>query len=166
MRVDERVILEGQMKRYMQLHPDVKLEAIYKETEELRSGFIIAAIAGQGPDLVYGPSDQVGPFQVMNIIKPMESLFTKDWLDSFNPKGITWYKGHLYQIADKLGNHLTLVYNKKLILQPPQTDEELVTIGKNLTVDANDDGRFEQYGLHRAVFLYSVHDRIRRLGDG
>ena len=147
MRVDERVILEGQLKKYMQLHPKAHLEAIYKETEELRSGFIIAAIAGQGPDLVYGPSDQVGPFQVMNIIKPMENLFTKDWLDSFNPKGITWYKGHLYQIADKLGNHLTLVYNKKLIQKPPQTDEELVTIGKNLTVDSNGDGKFEQYGL-------------------
>jgi arabinogalactan oligomer / maltooligosaccharide transport system permease protein len=147
MRVDERVILEAQMKQYMELHPGVHLEAIYKETEELRSGFIIAAIAGQGPDLVYGPSDQIGPFQVMNIIKPMESLFTKDWLDSFNPKGITWYKGHLYQIADKLGNHLTLVYNKKLLQKPPETDIELIEIGKRLTVDSNDDGKFEQYGL-------------------
>jgi len=145
MRVDERIILEQQMKRYMQIHPDVHLEAIYKETEELRSGFIIAAIAGQGPDLVYGPSDQVGPFQVMNIIKPLENNFTKVYLDSFNTKGLTWYKGHLYQIADKLGNHLTLVYNKKLLQTPPQTDEELIEIGKKLTIRNN--GKTEQYGL-------------------
>ncbi|TAK59207.1 MAG: extracellular solute-binding protein, partial [Bacteroidetes bacterium] len=114
MRVDERVVLEEQLEEYMRLHPGIRVEAIYKETEELRSGFIIAAIAGQGPDLVYGPADQVGPFQVMDIIKPMDSMFEKEWFDSFNPKGVTWYKGHIYQIADKLGNHLTLVYNKKL----------------------------------------------------
>src|ERR1043165_2124737 len=73
MRVDERLILEDQMRKYMSSHPGISVEAIYKETEELRSGYIVAAIAGQGPDLVYGPSDQVGPFQVMGIIRPLEA---------------------------------------------------------------------------------------------
>jgi maltose-binding protein MalE len=147
MRVDERVILEQQIKKYMQIHPDVHLEAIYKETEELRSGFIVAAIAGQGPDLVYGPSDQVGPFQVMGIIKPLEDNFSRTYLDSFNIKGLTWYKDHLYQIADKLGNHLTLVYNRKLMQTPPQTDKELIEIGRKLTIVNKNDGKTEQYGL-------------------
>jgi maltose-binding protein MalE len=147
MRVDERVILEDQMKKFMAQNPGVTVEAIYKETEELRSGFIIAAIAGQGPDLVYGPSDQVGPFEVMGIIEPLEPLFDKDYLDKFIPKALTYYKGHLYQMADKLGNHLTLVYNKALIETPPQTDEELIQIGKKLTVDKNGDGWPDQYGL-------------------
>ncbi|MBI3193316.1 MAG: extracellular solute-binding protein [Ignavibacteriae bacterium] len=147
MRVDERIILEEQMQRFMQLHPGIKVEAIYKETEELRSGFIVAAIAGQGPDLVYGPADQVGPFQVMDIIVPLENQFEKGWLDSFNPKGITWFKGHLYQIADKLGNHLTLVYNKKMISKPPETDEEFIAIAKEQTKDLDGDGRSDQYGL-------------------
>jgi maltose-binding protein MalE len=147
MRVDERLILEEQMRQFMTLHPDIRVEAIYKETEELRSGFIIAAIAGQGPDLVYGPSDQVGPFQVMDIIKPLESLFDSTWLQGFNPKALTWYKGHLYQLADKLGNHLTLVYNKKLVRDPPRTDEELVSLGKKLTLDTDGDGTIDQYAL-------------------
>jgi arabinogalactan oligomer/maltooligosaccharide transport system permease protein len=147
MRVDERVILQEQMKRFMELHPGIRLEAIYKETEELRSGFIVAAIAGQGPDLVYGPSDQVGPFQVMNIIKPLEDLFPKEWLDSFNPKALVWYKNHLYQVADKLGNHLMLVYNKKLLPTPPQTDEELISMGEALTGGAAGGGSVDRYGL-------------------
>ena len=147
MRVDEREILEDQMKQFMKIHPDVQVEAIYKETEELRSGFIVAAIAGQGPDLVYGPSDQVGPFQVMDIILPLENLFGKEWLDSFNPKALTWYKGHLYQIADKLGNHLTLVYNKKFISKPPDTDSELIALGEKFTRDLDGDGKIDQYGL-------------------
>ena len=147
MRVDERLVLENQMNVFMASHPGITVEAIYKETEELRSGFIIAAIAGQGPDLVYGPSDQVGPFQVMDIIQPLETLFTKSWLDSITPKGLTWYKGHLYQIADKLGNHLTLVYNKKLVTTPPQNDSELIALGEKLTIHLGGGGKIDQYGL-------------------
>jgi arabinogalactan oligomer/maltooligosaccharide transport system permease protein len=147
MRVDERLVLESQLKKFMELHPGITVEEIYKETEELRSGFIVAAIAGQGPDLVYGPSDQVGPFQVMGIIDPLEPLFDKAYLDSFIPKGLTWYKGHLYQIADKIGNHLTLIYNKALVSVPPQTDVELIKIGKQLTKDLNGDGQPDVYGL-------------------
>jgi arabinogalactan oligomer/maltooligosaccharide transport system permease protein len=145
MRVDERVILEAQLRRFMALRPDVHAEAIYKETEELRSGFIIASIAGQGPDLVYGPSDQVGPFQVMGIIVPFDTLIDSTYLARFNPKALTWYKGHLYQIADKLGNHLTLVYNKKFVTKPPETDTELIALGQKLTVVNR--GKIERYGL-------------------
>lgn len=147
MRVDEREILEAQLAKYMQLNPDVKIEALYKETEELRSGFIIAAIAGQGPDLVYGPSDQVGPFQVMDIILPLDTLFEQEYLERFNPKALVYFRGNLYQIGDKLGNHLTLVYNKDLIKSPPATDIELIELGKKLTVDENKDGKVDRYGL-------------------
>lgn len=146
-RIDVRVILQRQIERFMQLHPEVRVEQLFKETEELRSGFIIAALAGQGPEIVYGPSDQVGPFETMNIILPLEGLFEKEWLDTYDRRAVTWYRGHLYQVADKLGNHLTLVYNKKLVPVPPVTDQELIDIGKALTADLNGDGRTDRYGL-------------------
>jgi maltose-binding protein MalE len=146
-RIDVRIILQRQIERFMQLHPEVRVEQLFKETEELRSGFIIAALAGQGPEIVYGPSDQVGPFEVMNIILPLEGLFDRGWLEHVDPRGLTWYKGHLYQVADKLGNHLTLVYNKKLVPVPPSTDEELIALGRKLTVDLNGDGKPDRYGL-------------------
>jgi len=147
MRVDERIILERQIKSFMAQRPGVTVEQVYKETEELRSGFIVAAIAGQGPDLIYGPSDMVGPFEVMQIIQPLESLLDLAYLDLFIPEGLTYYKGHLYQIADKLGNHLTLVYNKKLVHSPPTTDVELIDLGRRLTVDTNGDGKTDRYAL-------------------
>ncbi len=147
MRVDEREVLQSQLNAFMALHPDVKVEQLYKETEELRSGFIVAAIAGQGPDLVYGPSDQVGPFQVMDIILPLDTLFEKEYLEQLNPKGLSYYKGNLYQIAAILGNHLTLIYNKKLVFSPPETDLELIELGKSITKDTDGDGRIDQYGL-------------------
>ena len=146
-RIDVRVVLQRQIARFMQIHPDVKVEELFKETEELRSGFIIAALAGQGPEIVYGPSDQVGPFELMDIILPLEPLLDSVWLSQYDPRGLTWYKGHLYQVADKLGNHLTLVYNKKLVPVPPETEQEMIAIGKKLTADFNGDGKIDRYGL-------------------
>lgn len=146
-RIDVRVILQRQIERFMKLHPEVRVEQLFKETEELRSGFIIAALAGQGPEIVYGPSDQVGPFEIMQIILPLEDLFPPEWLSQYDSLGLTWYKGHLYQVADKLGNHLTLVYNKKLVPVPPVTEEDLVRIGRGLTADLNGDRKTDRYGL-------------------
>ena len=146
-RIDVRVVLQRQLERFMRLHPEVRVEQLFKETEELRSGFIIAALAGQGPEIVYGPADQVGPFEIMSIILPLEGLFERAWLESYDEKGLTRYRGHLYQIADKLGNHLTLVYNRKLVPVPPTTDQEMIAIGKSLTADTNGDGKPDRYGL-------------------
>ena len=147
MRVDERLVLERQLARYMAERPGVVVEQIFKETEELRSGFIVAAIAGQGPDLVYGPADQVGPFEVMGIIRPLEDLFSQAYLDSLIPEATRRYNGHLYQLADKLGNHLTLVYNRDILPAPPETDLDLIRLGQELTKDTNGDGKPDRYAL-------------------
>lgn len=146
-RIDIRIVLEAQLQKFMAAHPEVQVEQVFKETEVLRSGFIIAAIAGQGPEIVYGPADQVGPFQVMGIILPLENLFDNSFLGEFDSTALTYYKGHLYQIADKLGNHLTLVYNRKLVPKPPATDKELIEVGKSLTQDLDGDGKPDRYGL-------------------
>lgn len=147
MRPEEKSILQKQINDFEKLNPGIKVTQLYKETEEMRSGFIVAAIGGQGPDLIYGPSDQAGPFAEMNIIKQLDTIFAKDYIDSFNENALIRIDGKLWQLADKLGNHLTLVYNKNLISTPPKTDLELIEIGKALTKDLNNDGKIDQYGL-------------------
>lgn len=88
MRPEEKNILQRQIDEYMKMHPGTKIIQLYKETEEMRSGYIVAAIGGQGPDLRYGPSDQVGPFADMEIIKPLENVFSKEYLSHFNEKAL------------------------------------------------------------------------------
>ncbi|MEK6570897.1 MAG: extracellular solute-binding protein [Bacteroidota bacterium] len=129
------------LERFMAENPGLRITALYKETEELRSGYQIAAIGGGGPDLVYGPSDQVGPFEVMKIILPLDTLLDKEYLSKFNPKGLVYSNGHLYQIADQIGNHLMLIYNKRLVPVPPQDTDELIRIGVKITHPPG------QYGL-------------------
>lgn len=146
MRPEEKSILQKQINEFMKTHPGIKVTQLYKETEEMRSGYIIAAIGGQGPDLIYGPSDQIGPFADMEIIKPLDQIFPKAYIDSFNTSALIYSKGKLWQLADKLGNHLTLVYNKDIISVPPKTDKELIEIGKRNTI-VNAEGKTIQYGL-------------------
>lgn len=147
MRPEETKVLDRQIKEFMKIHPEIKVIQLFKETEEMRSGYIVAAIGGQGPDIVYGPSDQVGPFVEMNIIKPLDEIFTKDYLANFNEKALIGTNNKLWMLADKLGNHLALVYNKKFVPVPPKTDEELIEMGKKLTVDKNGDGKIDRYAL-------------------
>ncbi|MHC1736852.1 MAG: extracellular solute-binding protein [Ignavibacteriaceae bacterium] len=147
MRPEETKILQEQINEFMKSNPGIKVLQLFKETEEMRSGYIVASIGGQGPDLIYGPSDQIGPFVEMKIIKPLDEVFSQEFINSFNQNALIKVEGKLWQLADKLGNHLMLVYNKDLVPVPPTTDTELIEIGKKLTVDKNGDGRPDQYGL-------------------
>jgi arabinogalactan oligomer/maltooligosaccharide transport system permease protein len=56
-------------------------------------------------------------------------------------------RAELVQVADRFGNHLALVYNRRLLPEPPQTTEELVAMAVANTVDEDGDGRTDRYGL-------------------
>jgi maltose-binding protein MalE len=146
----EQEILDSLLQNFGKDFPDYKFAQLFYSTEEARINFIIAALAGKGPDLLHGASDNVGPLVDLNLIHPLETLFKEDFLNSFIKEPFpanTFFKGHIYQIADRIGNHLCLVYNKDLIEQPPLTMNELISMGQELTVDEDGDGRPDQYAL-------------------
>lgn len=153
MRPEGKEILRRRIKVFEVLHPNIHVTELYKENEELRVGFqAAAAFTGGGPELVYGPADFVGSFDAMHILKPLETVFEKDFLSRFDPRSLTQYNGHVYQIGDEMGNHLALVWNKKLfakegLTRAPKNFTELITDGKKLTKDLDGDGVIDQYGL-------------------
>lgn len=148
MRPDEQVVLHRQLARYMEKHPEIKVQELFKETETLRSAYVVGALAGQGPDLVYGPSDPIGVYEATKSIRLLEDLFPASYLSQFDSTSLLWYHGHLYQVADKIGNHLALVYNKKYVQKPPETDKELIELSKNIqTKYGYVAGRPNVYGL-------------------
>ncbi|MGZ3737357.1 MAG: extracellular solute-binding protein, partial [Bdellovibrionota bacterium] len=61
MMYSQRQALAELAARFEAEHPGAKVVLTYRETEELRSSFQAAALGGSGPELIYGPSDQVGP---------------------------------------------------------------------------------------------------------
>lgn len=147
-----RQVLTEVLKEFEKQNPDIIVQATYRETEELRSGYQSAAMGGSGPELVYGPSDQIGPFATMGIIRPLDEVLGTEYFKQFDPLAAPTYNGKHFAIGDGVGNHLMLIYNKKLIQTPPKNTDELIEMGKRLTIDKNGDGRVDQWGL---VFNYT-----------
>ena len=146
----ERQVLRAALDEFAKNWPGWEFSELFYEPEAARSNYIISALGGSGPSLFRGANDNIGPMSELGVIMPLEQFYEQATLDSFLTEPLaanTWFHGHLYQIADNIGNHLCLVYNKKLIAEPPQTMSELIEVGKRLTVDRDGDGKPDQYAL-------------------
>jgi arabinogalactan oligomer/maltooligosaccharide transport system substrate-binding protein len=130
-------------------HPGVTFEIINYGVEDLRQNFQSAAFAGAGPDLLWTVSDHAGPFEAMKLIKPVDEIFGKSYVDKFVKPGVEAVElgGKVWGVPLSVGNHLMLIYNKKLIANPPKDTDELIKVGKELTKDLDGDGKPDQYGL-------------------
>lgn len=146
----EREYLQKELNSFGANFPAFRFDQLFYAPEELRNNFIITALAGKGPALVHCASDFIGPMSELQVIRPLEDIFDAQFLAGFIQQPFvanTVFQGHLYQIADRIGNHLCLVYNKKLINPPPQTIQELIIRGKDLVKDTDGDGRIDNYAL-------------------
>lgn len=146
----ERNLLDTLLHKFSTGYPQYDFGQLFYAPEEARTNFIISSLAGKGPALLHGASDNIGPFVELDVIQPMEALFDSSYLAGFLMQPIeanSWFQGRLYQIADRIGNHLCLVYNKDIIPQPPKTISELIEMGKKLTKDIDGDGKPDRYAL-------------------
>jgi maltose-binding protein MalE len=152
----ERDLFNEQIARFNAAHSDVVIDALYKENEELRNLFVIAAVAGQGPDVIYGPADNVGVFVTTKTVLPLDQIFPEDFFARFTPPGIVSWKGSRWLAADQIGNHLMLVYHPALVPTPPATFDDLIKIGQQLTT-TRAGTHAKQYGLtwnYREPFFF------------
>lgn len=136
-------------KKFSQTHPGVEFEVVSYGVEDLRQNFQSAAFAGAGPDLLWTVSDHAGPFEAMKLIKPVDEVFDKAYIDKFVKPGIEAVElgGKVWGVPLNVGNHLMLIYNKNLIANPPKDTDELIKVGMELTKDLDGDGKPDQYGL-------------------
>ncbi len=132
---EERVRFEANLAEFKKTHPGVEIQHTPYETEQLRTQFQTAAAGGGGPDLVFGPSDQVGPLSLLETIQPLDEALPAGFFDRYVPGALDTLGGHLYAAPDQVGNHLVLCFNRKLVPKAPETAEEFVATAKKLTRD-------------------------------
>lgn len=156
MRPGDRAVLGERTAQFERENPGVEVRAVYKETEQLRSGLESAVLVGEGPDVVYGPSDTLGVYQAIGALVDLSPWFSERATAEFDPRALVRMppgpqgRGdpeQLVMVGDRFGNHLALVYNRKFIPTPPATTDELVRQAVANTVDEDGDGRNERYGL-------------------
>jgi len=129
------VFIDQLISEFQTQYPYITVQRTHYENEALRDQFQTASIAGAAPELVRVPNDFAGPFSKLEIVAPINQLFDQTFLDQFFPGslGPAMVAGVLYGVPDNYGNHLMLIYNKKLIATPPATFEDLITQAKALT---------------------------------
>lgn len=142
-----RSVLAEVIKDFERENPDIEVVSIYRETEELRSAFQSAAMGGSGPEIIFGPSDQVGPFVTMGLLQNLDDVYKQDELEDFDPLARVKFNDELYMLGNSVGNFLMLIYNKALIKTPPKTLEEFIQVAKENTSPANGKDSSARYGL-------------------
>ena len=141
----ERAFFEKAVEDYNNRNPREKISALYREGENMRNAFIIAAVAGQGPDLVFGPADNVAVFAEARVLRPWNDVLTPDFLARFTGEGIVSWDGIPFLVADQIGNQLMLVYDRQAVAKPPATLGELIESGRALTLRTG--SHTERYAL-------------------
>jgi len=142
-----RSVLANVVKDFEQDNPDVEVVSIYRETEELRSAFQSAAMGGSGPELIFGPSDQIGPFVTMGLLQNLDEVYTQEELEAFDPLSRVKYHDQLYMLGNSVGNFLMLIYNKDYIQTPPKTLEEFIRVAQENTIINENGSGNQRYGL-------------------
>jgi arabinogalactan oligomer/maltooligosaccharide transport system substrate-binding protein len=117
---------------YTSMHPEVTFEVVDKQTETLREDFQTASLAGNPPDLLWTVNDHAGPFVTADIIQPVDDLFDLSVFVDSALAAVDLNNKH-WGVPISNGNHLMLLYNKKLVSEPPKDTDELFKMGQELT---------------------------------
>lgn len=125
------------VEEFMNVHPDITIELVKKlNVEVLREDFLTASLAGAAPDILWTVSDHAGPFVAADIVEAVDSLFDLNmYVDS--AMDAVKLEGKYWGIPISNGNHLMLLYNKKLIAEAPKNTDALFAVGKKLTTGGN-----------------------------
>jgi len=113
---------------------------------EINTKLELAAPAGRGPDLISVSHTSVGVLSLMKLLLPLDgealtlSACPPDLVDAFR------YEAVLYGAPLAVESY-GLVVNEDLISSVPETLEELVDMGRCLTIDTDNDGEAEVYGF-------------------
>jgi arabinogalactan oligomer/maltooligosaccharide transport system substrate-binding protein len=131
-------VLQPLVNEFMADNPAVTVEVTHFDNDPLRTQFQTAALAGEASDIIRCPNDFAGPFSVMGILLPITDMFDQKYLDTMLPGALAGGRvsGKLWGIPDSSGNHLMLLYNKKLVPTPPADSDAMIALAKTLTNEA------------------------------
>jgi arabinogalactan oligomer/maltooligosaccharide transport system substrate-binding protein len=135
---DVDVLLDELGNAFMTANPGITVERSHFGNEDLRDQFQTASLAGEAPILVRVPNDFAGPFSELDIIKPVGDVFDQTYLDQFFKGALdpAVVKGKLWGVPDNYGNHLMLLYNKKLVTEIPADTDAWIADLKTKTDEA------------------------------
>ncbi len=146
-------VLDSMIEEFNASQSEVKITPVVNTWATINDKLLPALSAGTGPEFIAMPAEQVPVYASKGALQSLD-----DWYGSAGNPG-TLNKGATEVSVVKGKNYglplsftpLTMFYNKKLFEKAgasvPTTWDEWVATAEKLTIDKNNDGAPEQYGL-------------------
>ena len=126
----EKEAMMGIIAKYQQVSGN-KVDALMVPFDALQGKYQTMAPQGQGPDVVIGPADWIGPFVMQKLVEPIDGYVSAEDKSGFIPTVLNAckYSGKTYGLPESF-KVVALIYNKDLVPNPPKNTDEMIKIGK------------------------------------
>ncbi len=164
-------IMADLVNQWNEENPGIQVNLTIQQWSPLFDAFVVSASAGESPDILAMHPQEMPQFVELGLLTPLDDVI--EGLEAINPDNYpasAWnaniYQGALYGIPLDLHMH-GLYYNLDIfeeagIEAPPATGEELLEIGRMLTIDENglhpgDDGFDPDNVVQYAINMHTNH---------
>lgn len=107
------------------------VELVVEEVSGIRDQFIIAAPAGEGPDIIVGAHDWIGSLIASGLLAPLDLGDKASSFVDLSLEGFTYTDGQLYGMPYATEN-LGFFYNTDYVTEVPTTWQGVMDLGKQL----------------------------------
>jgi arabinogalactan oligomer/maltooligosaccharide transport system substrate-binding protein len=161
-RGDERAALEQVVASYNQKlgGKGARVSLLAIPSDAFTDKVTAAVPRGHGPDVFIGPQDRLGGWaEPGNTVDPSGFYVDDATRRRFLPATLEalTYRGQLYGLPLNF-KAITLLYNKKLVSQPPRTTRELEALARKLTR--------KEAGVYGLAFAYTDYYYVAALQNG
>jgi arabinogalactan oligomer / maltooligosaccharide transport system substrate-binding protein len=132
---EDLTILAGIIDAFQELYPNVQFDVLYIPAEELRQRYETAVRDGTGPSLLLGPVDWAPLLYDGGVVQDLSTLADPALLESLSAPAVEAgrYKGALVGLP-YVQSGVVLYRNRNIIVQAPDTYEQLVDFARENTV--------------------------------
>lgn len=165
-RAAERAALEKIVAEFNASQKAIQVETLFIPYDAFADKITATIPRGAGPDLFIFAHDRIGDWAQAKVIEPIEFFVGTDQalLGRFfeNTVDCLTYNKSLWGLPLAFKS-VALIYNKKLVTEPPRTTDEMIALGKRFT-----DAAAKSYGLvyenanfyHHAAWMHGFSGRV------
>ncbi len=127
--------------RYRALHPELNIQVEFQPYAGAPEKFIVAATAGNAPDIMRFQNDRLGEVASLGYLEPLDSRLDPATIQRFTPATLATMtiQGHVYALP-ATQDLLAIVYNKAIFTSANEkfpdnnwTTDDMIRIATNLT---------------------------------
>lgn len=131
---EETATLEEVLADFRKAYPNITVQLQQVPFSDALNKYKTVAQAGNAPDVFRAEIAWTPELAAVGYLMSLDAFMDEQYKADFLPKALSYteYKGHSWAVP-QVTDCLAMFYNKKLVPKPPETMDELVSMGQALT---------------------------------